>query len=107
MPASPACRAWLEVALVVIYVIAVVVMKWTESAHSRRVRAAKHICNRLQRRLGKNQGLASFDYIRSHVNASYTNEFLFKLVEDCPDEFMRIKCTQDRPGLKLIDDAAD
>ena len=106
VPASLTCRAWLVVALVAIYIIAVVVMKLTESAHSRRVRAAIHIRNRLQRRPGKNQGLASFDYIRSHVNAAYTDEFLSKLVEDCPHEFMRIKCTQDRPGLKLIDDDA-
>ena len=79
-------------------------MKCTESTQSRRIRAAKHIRNRLQRRPAPNQSLASFDYIRKRVDASYTDDFLSKLVEALPDEFMRIKCKGDKAGLKLIDD---
>lgn len=106
LPPTPTYRLWLFVALVVLYALAVFVMKRSESAHSRRIRAAKHIRNRLQRRLPPNYGLASFDYIRRRVNDTYTDDFLTKLVEDFPDEFMRMRCKGDRPGLRLIDDDA-
>ena len=104
LPMSSTNRMWLVLALIAIYAATVLIMKRTESTQNHRIRAVKHIRNKLQCRPAPNQDLASFDYIRKRVNSAYTDDFLLKLVDDFPDDFMRIKCKGDKPGLKLIDD---
>jgi hypothetical protein len=105
-PESIAPRIWIMAILVCLYVVAVIVMKRSQVTRTEKLRAAKHIRNRLERRPAPYTSLASFDYIRRNVNESYTNEFLSRLIDEFPDQFMRQPCTDggrkpERPGIRL------
>jgi hypothetical protein len=107
LPEGSTARLCLLAALIIIYGVAVLFTKRAEGAHSRNLRGIMHIQNRLESRVGKYHGLASFDYIRQRVNSSYTDPFLFSLIDQFPRDLMRITCKGEqpgttKPGLKLV-----
>jgi p-aminobenzoyl-glutamate transporter AbgT len=90
--------------LLVVYVIAVWVMKSSEGARAKRIRSAKHIINRLQHRTTR---LGSFDYIRRTVDADYSNDFLFAMIDEFPDDFRRATVKGGLPGIALNEPKED
>lgn len=96
----PNLKSYSIAVLFLIYVVGVWIMKSSESSRSRRLRAAKHIRNRLERRGNR---LGSFDYLRRTVNSEYTDELFFQLIEDFPDDFRRAIIKGGKPGLALND----
>ena len=112
LPNSTTDRIWLMAILVCVYVVAVIVMKCSQATRIEKLRAAKHIRNRLERRPAPYTSLASFDYIRRHVNELYSDEFLWKLIDEFPDEFMRQPCSDkgrkpEGPGIRLKPEDSD
>lgn len=90
--------------LVLLYVVSVVVMKYSESKKDQRARAAKHIRNRLERR---SNHLGSFDYIRRTVNSGYTDGFLTAILDEFSDDFRRAQIKGGKPGIALKEPSED
>jgi hypothetical protein len=46
--------------------------------------------------------MMSFEGIRNHINAAYSDELLLKLIENQPDNFRRVEMKGHKPGLKRL-----
>ena len=97
---------WLVGGLILAYVLAVASVQLTGVTRSEKLRAVRHIRDRIAERPAPYNSIASFDYIRRNVNETYTDEFLGRLITEFPDLFERARCTDggkslERPGIKL------
>jgi hypothetical protein len=92
--------------IVALYIIGIVIMKWWDPEDEKLRRAVLHVRHRLEHRP---RHWASFDAIRSEVNATYTDPFLNKLIEKNGLVFrrVRIKTTNgNKDGLALVEEEA-
>lgn len=74
--------------LLLLYVLGIIRMKFTDTPEDKLRRARKHVETRLKKRRGHR---ASFDAIRNEVNTTYTDEFLEKLINMNPEIFGKCK----------------
>lgn len=90
--------------VIIIYVLALIVMKCWDPHDEKLKRACLHVKHRLERRKGNR---ASFEAIREEVNQEYSNAFLEELIDNNPETFRTVRVKRGGeylPGITLIED---